>query len=153
MSSETELTALSSGADLWIVPERKKSRWVQKLDWYLNFQIAKSLKHRPRELSDKVQYLLKACALENYDFLPDSTDSLLVLSTRNLPNRWILVLKGSDELQPWVQAAVDKWKKMNFPSLRIFLPDGVSKEEIKKLWKKAGGGEDLSLIEEASYGK
>jgi hypothetical protein len=146
--------AFASGADLWIVPERKKSRQVQHLDWYLGFQIAKSVQHQPATLSDKVTSILDACALKNYDFAGPSgeeLDALLILSSRTLPNRWVMVLKGSDNLEGWATEAIRKWKKMNSPTLRVFLPEGCKQSEMQKLWKRLGGPESAQLIEEAPH--
>ncbi len=146
--------AFTAGADLWIVPERKKSRQVQHLDWYLGFQIAKSVQHQSPVLSDKVTSILDACALKNYDFAESTSeeqDALLILSSRTLPNRWVMVLRGSDNLESWTAEAIHKWKKMNSPSLRVFLPEGCKQSEMQKLWKKLGGPESVQLIEEASH--
>ncbi|MGZ5280489.1 MAG: hypothetical protein ACXWC9_11125 [Pseudobdellovibrionaceae bacterium] len=149
-------SAFSAGADLWIVPERKKSRLVQKIDWYLNFQIAKSVQHQSKTVSKDICEILKNCALvglKGYDFVPDESDALMILSNQNLPNRWVMILKGSEDIETWLKAAVQKWKKMNSPSVRIFLPEGLKQTEVAKLWKRLGGDENASLIEEVSNGK
>lgn len=148
--------AFSAGADLWIVPERKKSKLVQKIDWYLNFQIAKSVQHQSKTLSEDILDILKSCALQGqkgYDFVPTDSEALMILSAAHLPNRWVMIVRGSDDLETWLKTAVQKWKKMNSPSLRIFLPEGQSKAEVAKLWKRLGGDENVSLIEEVSNGK
>jgi hypothetical protein len=149
--------AFSAGADLWIVPERKKSRLVQKIDWYLGFQIAKSVQHQSKTLSTDLLDILKSCALEGekgYDFIPSpDADALLILSSRNLPNRWVMIIRGSEDVETWLKTAIEKWKKMNSPSLRIFLPEGQLKADIAKLWKRLGGDVNVSLIEEVPNGK
>jgi hypothetical protein len=146
-------SALAPGADLWIVPERKQSSLTQKIDWYLNFQIAKSVQHQSQDLSPIVGEILRSCALKNYDFLHEDSDALLILSTRTLPNRWVMVLKGSSDLNDWLQIALQKWKKMNSPSLRIFLPEGARTSEVSRIWKKLGGSDNVTFIEETDTGK
>jgi len=149
-------SAFSAGADLWIVPERKKSRLVQKIDWYLNFQIAKSVQHQTKTVSKDIHEILKNCALDGlkgYDFLPEESDALMILSNQSLPNRWVMILKGSEDIETWLTTAVQKWKKMNSPSVRIFLPEGLKQNEVAKLWKRLGGDEKVSLIEEVPSGK
>lgn len=136
----TETSIFGTGSDLWIVPERKSSNIVQNLDWYLNFQIAKSAQHQMKSPPPQVLEILKNCALEGYDWAPQDTEALLILSSHLVPSRWVMVLKGSDELENWVETAVKKWKKLKSPSVRIFLPNGVSTQQFDKLWKKAGGG-------------
>lgn len=145
MSAEANL-AFGPGADLWILPERKNSGLVQKLDWYLNFQIAKSSHHEATALSTRLKQILEDCELENQSTASGDNDSLLILTSHQFPNRWILVLRGSDSLVDWVEKAMQKWEKMNSPSLRIFLPQGASPSEFRKLWKKSGGSEDINLI-------
>ncbi len=151
------MSALNSpfapGADLWIIPERKSSKLVQKMDWYLNFQIAKSVQHQSQTLSQNVLEILKACALNGYDFAPDaSADALMILSSQTLPNRWVMVLKGSDETESWFKTAATKWKKMNSPSIRLFLPQGLHRSEALKLWKRFGGDDSVHIIEEGDHG-
>lgn len=136
----------AAGSDLWLVPEIESSETVQKMDWYLNFQIAKAASHEPATLPSRIQDILKSCALEKYDWAPKGDQSLLILSSQLLPNRWILVLEGSDQLELWAQNAVTKWKNLNCPSVRIFLPRKASAAQFEKLWKKAGGSETAIFI-------
>lgn len=140
--------AFAPGADLWIVPERKKSPTVQKIDWYLNFQIAKSVQHQSQTLAPEVHHILKECALKDYEFIPEEAEALLILSSRALPNRWVMILKGSEDLDMWLKTAAQKWKKMSSPSLRIFLPEGAKQSEASKAWKRLGGAEGVTFIEE-----
>jgi len=135
-----ETSIFGPGSDLWIVPERKNSNTVQNLDWYLNFQISKSVHHQPKNPAPQVLEILKKCALEGYDWAPQEAEALLILSSHAVPNRWVMVLKGSDRLEAWAETAATKWKKMNSPTVRVFLPQGVSTQQFDKLWKKAGGG-------------
>lgn len=145
-----ETSIFGPGADLWIVPERKTSHLVQNLDWYLNFQIAKTTHHQPMKPAPQVIEILKKCELEGYNWAPENSDALLILSSKTVPNRWVMVLRGSDQLENWVQTACEKWKKMNSPSVRIFLPQGVSTQQFDKLWKKAGGGSATIIADRES---
>lgn len=135
------------GSDLWIVPERKNSQIVKNLDWYLNFQISKSVHHQPKNPAPAILDILKKSGLEGYDWAPQEADALLILSSKHVPNRWVMVLKGSDQPDAWVERAVEKWKKMNSPTVRIFLPQGLSSQQFEKLWKKNGGG-SVTVIED-----
>ena len=138
--------ALAPGADLWIVPERKKSALTQKIDWYLNFQIARSVQHQSKMLSPIVTQILESCELKGYNFYPEEADALLILSTRNLPNRWVMVLKGSEDMDYWLNTALQKWRALNSPSLRVFLPEGAKLPEVSKLWKRIGGDDSVTFI-------
>lgn len=141
---------LSPGADLWVVPERKNSLLAQKLDWYLNFQIAKSAQHQSRPLPQRVTEILKKCALQNYDWIEQSKDSLMVLSNHVFPNRWVLVVRGSDDITAWLGDIFERWQKLNFPTLRIFLPKEASRGDFEKVSKKWEFADRVSFVVEGS---
>lgn len=145
-NAEADKIALSPGSDLWIVPERKNSSLVPRLDWYLNFQIAKSSLHHRAALPPAVSEILKECALEGYDWAPEESEALLILASPFLPCRWVMVLKNSSQFDSWVKAAVEKWKKMNSPTVRIFLPHEVSASDFRKIWKKEGGSDSVIIV-------
>lgn len=138
--------AMAPGADLWIVPERKKSAFTQKIDWYLNFQIARSVQHQSKMLSPIVTQILESCELKGYSFYPEEAEALLILSTHNLPNRWVMVLKGSEDMDYWLNTALQKWRGLNSPSLRVFLPEGAKLADVNKLWKRIGGDDSVTFI-------
>lgn len=139
---------LSPGADLWVVPERKNSQLAQKLDWYLNFQIAKSAQHQSRPLPQKVTEILKKCALQSYDWIEESKDCLMVLSHHVFPNRWVLVVRGSDDFSSWIGNIFERWQKLNFPTLRVFLPREISRQEFEKAIKKWEFSERVTFVVE-----
>jgi hypothetical protein len=147
-----ESLAFGPGSDLWIVPERKNSELVQKLDWYLNFQIAQSAHHQSLQISPTLQNILKECGLKTYHPEQEERDCMMILSSALFPNRWVLVVRGSDDLASWTEKAIDKWKKMNKPSVRVFLPQEVSAAQFEKLWKKSGGSENITVVAEHDEG-
>jgi len=124
------MTALSlascynPGADLWILPERKSSTLTQKLDWYLNFQISRAAKHETQELPERVTQILSKTGLPHLDFIETKKESLLIPSSQLLPNRWVVVIRGSDDFESWVELAFKRWTELRQPSLRLFLPAG-----------------------------
>lgn len=146
LEAQSSNTAFAPGSDLWIVPERKSSNWVQRLDWYLNFQIAKSSQHQSHEIPSEVIDILKNCSLEGYDWVPKETKALLILASPYVPARWVMVLKDSDHFESWVKEAAEKWKKMNSPSVRVFLPHNASSSQFQSLWKKAGGTDAVTVV-------
>ncbi|MEZ0391849.1 MAG: hypothetical protein ACAH59_06520 [Pseudobdellovibrionaceae bacterium] len=135
----SEDSVFGPGSDLWILPERKNSQIAQKLDWYLNFQISKAVHHETKNLAQPILEVLKNCQLESYDWAPTDTEALLILSSQNLPNRWVMVIRGSERLETWAETAAEKWRKLKSPSVRVFLPQEISIAEFEKLWKKSGG--------------
>jgi hypothetical protein len=145
-TSDIPASAFSSGADLWVAPERKNSRLTQRLDWYLNFQISKSAKHESPPLPPKIEELLLKCELPQLDFKESDRDGLLIPSAQLLPNRWVLVLRGSDQFESWVQNIFLNWMQLSNPSLRVFLPTGKSEDDFQKAWKKISDDQEISLV-------
>lgn len=95
-------SAFNSGADLWVVPERKHSTLARKLDWLLNFQIAKTSQHQSLEISENIRTVLNQTELTSTEFKNVEQDCLMIASRHLLPAQWILVIKESDELGTWV---------------------------------------------------
>lgn len=130
---------LNSGADLWVIPETKNSRLAQKIDWYLNFQITRSARHQSKELPDKVKEILKKSGLKNFDWVEQNAvpgkEALLLLSINALPNRWVMQVRESHQFQKWIENIHEHWTKMNMPSLRIFLPTGISGTQFESAWR------------------
>lgn len=153
LQQDTDNSPFGPGADLWIVPERQNSNLVQKLDWYLNFQISKSAQHQPPSLAPEVMDILKNCALEGYDWAPQESSALLILASPFVPARWVMVLKDSDRLDAWAKTAVEKWKKMNSPSVRIFLPHNIPASQFESFWKKAGGDTSAMIVVDSKDAK
>lgn len=147
-STEIQANAFSTGADLWVAPERKNSKLTQRLDWYLNFQVSKAAKHETQSLPQKIEELLLKCELPNLDFKEADRDGLLIPSAHLLPNRWVLVLRGSDEFETWVQNIFLNWMQLSNPSLRVFLPAGKSEDDFHKAWKKISDFRDVSLVKD-----
>lgn len=149
MNLLSQAGSLNPGSDLWVVPERKNCQATQKIDWYLNFQISKASKHQARPLSQKVTDILEKCELPQHSFEENEDNSLLIASHLALPNRWVLVIKGSDQFEDWVASIAQKHKHLNSPSTRIFLPNGKTLEEFQKTWSKSSQEKDLSVVIDA----
>ena len=142
----SQASSFNSGADMWVVPERKNSSLVSKLDWYLNFQLAKTTQHQPLALPARVHEILDQCELKDYDFTSNEQDCLMIVSQNLVPAHWVVVIKDSENFETWVNTIFEKWRGLSYPSLRVFLPRGQDASQFEKLWKAAGGTEQLSLV-------
>jgi hypothetical protein len=140
VSASTNQEALGPGADLWILPESQLSHWTQQIDWHLNFQISRAQLHQSQNLSPVAKEILFKCALENLDWVEEHSERLLILSSQNLPNRWVLVLNGANQIDEWLKEATAVWKSLAFPTLRFFLPETIGKAAFEKKWLKASHG-------------
>lgn len=150
MSANTLSSANSynPGADLWIVTDHRFSRWTEKIDWHLNFQISKSLRHISSKTSPFLNFVLKNTELPNFDFLPESKSQLLIASNRLLPNRWVLVLGFDESLDIWMNDLTKVWKKLGDPSLRIFVPSPFNVSKVAEFWNNHHSTYDVSLVAE-----
>lgn len=126
--------AFGPGADLWILPDSKSSPMAKKIDWYLNFQIARSELHVVRPISPE----LKKVIVENDLGLPDvenrTNPPLLVAADTHFPTSKIIELKVQASLQGWVEQIQSLWLKLRKPRLRVFLPNDLTPEDFQKLW-------------------
>lgn len=152
---ETEDLAFAPGADLWILPDRSQSAWAAQVDWYLNFQIGRAEKHESQPLPSQVQNILELCELRGYDWKGEARKdpSLMVWASPFVPARWVLTLPDGADLAAWASQAVRKWKSLNQPSIRIFLPQNTTENQFRNLWLKAGGTESVTLIAAAGVSK
>lgn len=145
----TALSLASSynpGADLWILPERKNCGLTQRLDWYLNFQISRAAKHATQALPERVSNILAKTGLPHLDFIETKRECLLIPSSNLLPNRWVVVIRGSDDFETWVEVAFKRWTEMRKPSLRLFLPTGKDLTDFQKAWRKYSDYNDFNVI-------
>ena len=96
--------AFSKGSQLWII--QSHSSLSKKIDWHLQC-ICKKQKN-----------------LEN---------PLLIESSLHLPCRQVLFLPfAHKDPVKWIKQAHHFWKKLNCPSLKLFLPNSTSKEDLTK---------------------
>lgn len=109
MFKQVPLTnAFSSGTHLWVAESfNPLSSLSVQIDWHLKFL--------SRQSKDK--------------------SPLLIESSCYLPCQKIgfLCFKNSQE---WIQEVQSFWKKLNKPSLKIFLPQKISFKDLKNEWKE-----------------
>ena len=98
--------ALSQGASLWILPPPHQYPFSKKIDTYLQFVFRK---------------------------LPEDKKSqkLLLESSSHLPCQHVLFLPHSPQ---WIEEVLNNWKDLQKPSLRIFLPESIKKEDLINNW-------------------
>ena len=98
--------ALSSGASLWILPPPHQYPFSKKIDTYLQFVFRR---------------------------LPEDKKSqkILLESSAHLPCQHILFLPNSSQ---WIQEALDHWKNLQKPTLRIFLPNNMNEKDLTDHW-------------------
>lgn len=131
--------ALNDGAELWILPTFRFSEWTRRLDWPLNLQITKSIHHKTKPLSPRMEEIL-----QTYEIKPESITTrgpLLIASDGLLPNRWTVVV-DADQWEPWQKESLKVWKQLGEPSVRLFIPSFANWEKGKSQWP-----ESLQIVE------
>lgn len=141
----SQASSYNPGSDLWIVPEIDNSRATQKLDWYLNFQLNKFLRHPSALMSTKLYDVLEKCEIpvEHYQ---TKAPRYMIGSEKLLPNRWVLSLGGSSDFSTWVEEISKIWTELGKPSLRVFLPTGLSAGEFRSLWSRIQTFDDFTVV-------
>ncbi len=140
-------TALTSGSDLWVLPDRKWSSWIPKIDWYLNLQISKPYPHTT--LSKKqIERLTSEWELPY--FKPQKEyPARMIASAKLLPNTRTVILPFSQEkgMKPWLCKVYEIWKNIQSQSLRIFLPDGQEYNQAIIDWPKQSTLDIVTVVE------
>ena len=98
--------ALSKGTQLWIIQNPINSSLSKKIDWHLQCPCKKQ---------------------KNLE------KPLLIEASLHLPCRQVLFLpfEHKDPVK-WIKQAHHIWKKLHYPSLKLFLPNSASKKDLTK---------------------
>lgn len=142
----SQASALNPGSDLWIVPDINHSQWTSKLDWYLNFQISKSLRHEHKQLAAFTQDVLDETGLHRIRVDIPKTSPLMIASHNLLPNKWVVIAQWQQDLEGWVKQSHQIWSQLKEPSLRFFLPPGQSSGSFQREWKAHHKFEDFTVV-------
>ena len=143
--SLNQLSALSTGADLWICPDTMNSHWAVEIDWQLNHQIRKGLAHKTQAMDAEVKGLLYENQI-SWNDIQAATNSLMIACSFQLPARWTLVLPWNGQLQKWVQSVFQHWKNLKEPTLRIFLPQNIAMADFSREWQKLSDFHDITIV-------
>lgn len=138
-------SAYNPGADLWILPPQKSSRWFNRVDWYLNFQLVKATRHHTVHMATELKELTSECELSEIKVIVNSHRQM-VYSPNLLPNKWVVVVEESQDFHKWIKEIFTIWKGLNEPSLRVFLPPDRSMADFNKHWLQHSKKEDITVV-------
>jgi len=134
------------GSKLWVVPPSEDSDVVRKIDWYLNFQMAKSKKHVTFEMHKDLKKMIEEHTLKLPQLSLNENAPLMISASHSFPCDMIVQLKNDDS-QVWIKQIEKIWLKLDRPCLRVFLPKNQTPESFQKLWSQAlNTAEDISLV-------
>ena len=146
MNILSQASALNPGSDLWIVPDFPNSKWTQKLDWYLNFQMIRSTRHLTPELRNYTLFVQRETGLPSFESKTADWQPLMITSEAFLPNKWVVLVPGAEDFNSWVKEVSKIWANLQKPNLRIFLPTGQSASSIEKAWSKQHSFQDFTVV-------
>jgi hypothetical protein len=139
---------LEPGADLWVVTDLDESEWSQKIDWYLNFQLVRSSIHKVPDQSSELQDVIKKWEFDPPDVEISKQSPLMVASSDLLPNHSTVLIPLGGDVKAWAKRVFDLWKKLDEPSLRVFLPKNIDAKSFGSAWPGSAHDIDGALVSE-----
>ncbi len=137
----TEATALSDGADLWIITQGDISKWSQKMNWYLNFQIGKTQRHSTPKISEFLELVLKETDLKQVQLRTQeekSNSAVLFVASQLLPCKSVLLLPYLGDLFKWI-GEIAKYQKDLFLKLQSRPNQTIEMSRASAGGKRSGG--------------
>ena len=125
--------AFGPGADMWVIPSKETSALVQKMDWYLNFQLARAHAHAAQEPAPQLLALVNENQLQSLTDRPQHPEALMIAAEHTFPTKTVVEAPLKNK-KSWAEHIHNVWLQMGTPSLRVFLPNGIDAEEFKELW-------------------
>jgi hypothetical protein len=138
--------ALSSGAKLWILADLGHSRWTERIDWYLNFQINRAEPHTTPQIGEKLNAVLAETEFVAPEVKLLEKAPLMVSSSELLPNHVTVVVPLADSASEWVLRGYAVWTELGRPELRVFLPESVSLSTFQSAWPREGEASAVQVV-------
>lgn len=142
----TKAKAFDAGSELWVVPEPEHCPLAQRVDWYLNFQLARARHHKTRELSPELKNTLIQQEWPEFQYSSEEDSPLMVAATGYFPTEMVVQVPVKRTFKTWVKNIQATWNKLDTPSMRVFLPDGKSVQEFKTEWEGSVEPYELSVV-------
>jgi len=140
--------ALSNGRTTWIVGDLEHSKWAQRLDWYLNFQMTRSEPHKPASFAPDLQEIIEKWEFEAPAVRLNPVSPLMIASPELVPNHQTVIVPVRGPEAEWVLACHRVWVGLGRPPARIFLPEGFRSASVESRWPKADQEGDVELVPE-----
>lgn len=141
-----KISAFTSGAETWFLPDSDSCHWTSSLDWYLNFQLAKSEVHRSPHIGAGLQRILTENDIHWGSLPAPENSALLISSSAFLPNRQTILLKFENDLELWLGHILKMSANLKTTTVRIFMPQGAPRDVAQSYLTKHSKGLDFTLI-------
>ena len=97
--------AFGPGSDLWIVPDSDQSEDVRKMDWYLNFQLARAKHHKSQSPSPELRNILMENEWPDMRNPSKESKALMVAAGNFLPTQVVVMVPPQKQFALWVAQA------------------------------------------------
>lgn len=148
MTVLAEKDSFISGDDIWIVTPNE-SNIFYRINWLMNFQLSKALKHKSPQLPEVIQTILKECELSSFEFTEPKNNTelpILVSAIDFLPTKWIVLLEKNSDLQDWSFKISAILNSLNLNAGRLFLPSEINASEFYQAWSSCTKEKTLSFV-------
>lgn len=124
--------AWSGGSQIWLLPFIKSSRWTQKIDWYLNFQLTRALKYERKDLSPDFLKFISSLGLE-LDWKEDALAPVtMVLTQGQIPCEAVVMMPEKASNKLIIGQILKILEDLKGPRLRIFPAESSNEAWIKE---------------------
>ncbi len=127
----SQAAALSPGSDLWIFAQPRISAFSRKIDFYLNFQMAKAEQREFPSLSKKLKEIIEQNDLGELLKPIPTPNTILISAQTQLPCTQVVVINEVGNKENYIEAVFDIWKKLGKPSVRVFMPSFLDEADLK----------------------
>ncbi|MCB0411466.1 MAG: hypothetical protein KDD22_03000 [Bdellovibrionales bacterium] len=137
--------AFGIGSELWIIPEPEVSSWSRRIDWYLNFQVARSQLTTATSLSPEIKAILEDNEID-WHMNPLEKPPLMVMTLGKIPALQVVCLSYHATGVKWFDVAHKIWLDLNRPRVRLFLPPELEEKQLLNSWTEDRNNIDLTFI-------
>lgn len=130
----THQEALRLGADVWFLTYPQESKWAQRLDWNLDFQLVRAWAHGRKAIPTELLQVANETEFEIEPLEIQAGAPLMVASHKLLPNRMTVVVPWTGDAKVWAVACEKIWRNLGAPRARVFLPENCPAQTFDKLW-------------------
>jgi len=110
----------------------KSSGFSRKIDFYLNFQMARSEQGCKTPLPKRLQEILTENQMEELLEFKTAPPHHLVATKRTLPCSQVVFIPFQNSAEQWLKDVMRVWVKLGSPTLRIFVPPAAGKVDVQK---------------------
>ncbi|HVK62673.1 MAG TPA: hypothetical protein VM432_14035 [Bdellovibrionales bacterium] len=142
-----QLEAFSPSSQVWLVPDLEHSEWTKKIDWYLNYQIKRSTPHTPALFSKELEEVIARSEFESPTVRLDPQAPMMIACEKLVPAAQTVVVPFKTDAD-WISTCHRVWVGLARPSVRIFLPRGMTMAGFTKVWPKQDSDGAVEVLTE-----